>query len=1263
MGARIGLVAVVLALLAVFGAPASEAGAVVPVNFTRGTLSGAGFATDAPTAMAFGPDGRLYVADNSGRIQALAIDTATMSITGVEQITTSGELQEVYGITFDPSDGSLPAPVYVTNTVSGFGDAGQAPPGSYLGKVTKISGAGYSTIEDVITGLPVGNSGHQANGLVFGPDGRLLVAQGSMTNAGVVNPQSGLFQREEVPTSAAMLVADIHAAGFDGAITYSPADTYSTGVVQTGGDVSVYATGLRNPYDMIFHSNGKFYNTDNGPNAGYGPSSVTCTTDNGGDALAPDELNIIVEGAYYGSPNRNRGLAGDPRQCVYYSGSDPADADHTAPIALLPASSNGLAEYTWDGFEAQMLGDLIYVSWVENSMHRVQLSADGSSVVSDTTLATGLINALDVVTDAEGNIFVAEWGADQITFFKPDATPATEVAVTGISPPGGPNTGGQAVTITGTNFTTTADTTVARIGMAPLTNVVVQNSMTITAVTTAGSAGFQDIVITNSVGTGTLPGGYNYVEGGGTEPPMADAGSDWSGPIAHNDHSHVTLDGTASTDSDGFIVSYAWYEGTTLLSTNPIDSVEFTLGEHLVTLEVTDNDAYTDTDQVRVIVTLTAENPEPYFCFDVDGDTDVDVDDLALVGGAYGSRFAPAGYTPGYARMYDYNADRVVNSGDVLGTVNGATAACGQTDQEVRAATVWMEQYQNVNAAIAEGFVQITPYVPGQGRHMVKATGVGGAVGQQDDIFIPGEPESLLYEPDSTVPGGWRLGGAMWIMPITLVPLVPQGFTGNEDAWHYHDWLCIWANGGAVAEDVPQTFCVNTLGGIWIEKAGWLVHLWNYHLNPVGRFVEVNDALTDPPATGGATIAVDANVLAPGVQTTATAPVAGSIVVDIVASGVEHIAAFNFDLEYDPAVFSGPVVASGPSVDRNPDANQAFLESTGRAFQCTPPDPDGAVTLGAKKAARISCVSTGSGEGPHAEPDDGAVVASVTLNAIGSPGSSSALTLKNVNFFDHEVTETASCSPAASMTASCAGASINVDNDVDSDLVGDTQDNCPVAANPAQTNSDSGPQPPAGNIGAWSNGPGIPGDDATVANGDTTGDACDSDMDNDVRIDALETAGTGCGGAVTDVSADIAYGDGDGTSWDTDGDVVPDGVECTLGTNPAVVSADDRTVCAMSVPPGDSDGDALLDAWEVCKWGTSAGDTETDGDGLGDCREVMDVNGNSSLTNGDAVMVQQYFFALLVGDLAAMDINGNGSITNGDAVIVRQAFFGMFTCP
>src|SRR5207248_111816 len=235
---------------------------------------------------------------------------------------------------------------------------------------------------------------------------------------------------------------------------------------------------------------------------------------------------------------------------------------------------------------------------------------------------------------------------------------------------------------------------------------------------------------------------------------------------------------------------------------NPVDSLQFKLGTHVVTLTVTDNDGFVDTDDLRITVTATALNPDPYYCFDVDGDGAVSMADVTLVANDYGKRYGDAGYS----RLRDWNGDRVVNSADVMGTLEDITASCPLVDRQIRAATVGMEPYQNINTAIAAGFQQITPYVPGQGRHMVKG-GLSG-MSQIDAVFDPANPESLLYEPDSTAPSGWRLGGAMYIVPYSLTTIPPDGFAGNDDAWHYHDNLCIWYNGAAVQEGVDQATCL-----------------------------------------------------------------------------------------------------------------------------------------------------------------------------------------------------------------------------------------------------------------------------------------------------------------------------------------------------------------------------------------------------------------------------------------------------------------------
>ena len=1006
-----------LLVLSVSAPPgADQADAVQPINFVRGDVAGASFTTTNPTSLTVGPDGRLYVADWFGRIQALTLDPNTKAVAAVQQLTSNTDLQEVFGMAFDPADGSS---LYVTDTISGFGDAGQAPAGSYPGKVTKLSGAGFATRTDIITGLPVSNSGHQANGLAFGPDGRLYIAQGSTTNAGVVNPNVGLFQRPEVPTSSAILVANTKAALFDGNITYTPPNVYAETVDQTGGDVSVYAPGFRNPYDLIFHSNGFLYETDNGPNQGYGPASTSCTTQSATDPVTTDELNLVEAGQYYGFANRNRGRF-DARQCVFHLASDPGTGEYTAPLAPIPSSSNGLAEYTSNTFGGQMQGDLLYAGWNQNDLHRVILSADGRSVVTDLTLATNLNQALDVAVGPDGTVYVAEYGGNKITFLKPDETPVSSISVTGISPPGGPITGGQPVTITGTNFTTSADTT-ANIGGAPITGLVVHNSTTITGVTSASSAGLKGVTVTNSIATATLTNAYNYSAGGGTIPPVADAGPDQSTPIAHVDHAHVTIDGRASTDADGFITSYLWQENGVTLSTNPVDSVQMTLGTHLVTLTVTDNDNFADTDDVRIIVTATAENPEPYFCFDVDGNGGVDAADVSLVAADYNKRLGNAGY----GRMRDWNSDRVVNSADILGTQQDYTADCPVVDDQVRAATVGMEQYLDINVAYAQGFQQITPYIPGMGRHML----IGGVAAtlQQDTVFQPAVPESLLYYPDATRPGGWALGGAMYVIPVDQHPLPPDGFTTNADAWHYHEWLCIWNNGGSVGENISQAQC-QSLGGVWFEKAGWLVHLWNFRTNPVGRFVEINDTLTQGPVSSSANVSIDANPGVAGVQTSRSGAT-GAMTVDVVASGVTGVGAFNFDLVYNTAVFSGPVIASGASTDRNPDANQSFLESSGRAFSCSPPAPSGKVA--GAGTARIACTSTGAGAGVDAATPQ--VIATLTLNVLTN-ATNSPLSLQNVNMFNENAfKELASCNPTVSVTTACNGATVSTTIGPDSD--------------------------------------------------------------------------------------------------------------------------------------------------------------------------------------------------------------------------------------
>jgi parallel beta-helix repeat protein len=86
-------------------------------------------------------------------------------------------------------------------------------------------------------------------------------------------------------------------------------------------------------------------------------------------------------------------------------------------------------------------------------------------------------------------------------------------------------------------------------------------------------------------------------------PPTADAGADQEAyDNDQTDDEDVTLDGTASFDSDGEIVSYVWTEGATQIATGANPTVTLSEGTHTLTLTVTDNGGLTASDTVTVTV-------------------------------------------------------------------------------------------------------------------------------------------------------------------------------------------------------------------------------------------------------------------------------------------------------------------------------------------------------------------------------------------------------------------------------------------------------------------------------------------------------------------------------------------------------------------------------------------------------------------------------------------------------------------------------------
>ena len=86
-------------------------------------------------------------------------------------------------------------------------------------------------------------------------------------------------------------------------------------------------------------------------------------------------------------------------------------------------------------------------------------------------------------------------------------------------------------------------------------------------------------------------------------PPVANAGPDQTVTDTNRDGAEtVTLNGSASSDTDGTIASHEWLSGNSVVATGATPTVSLPVGVHPLTLRVTDDDGSTATDSVVITV-------------------------------------------------------------------------------------------------------------------------------------------------------------------------------------------------------------------------------------------------------------------------------------------------------------------------------------------------------------------------------------------------------------------------------------------------------------------------------------------------------------------------------------------------------------------------------------------------------------------------------------------------------------------------------------
>lgn len=132
--------------------------------------------------------------------------------------------------------------------------------------------------------------------------------------------------------------------------------------------------------------------------------------------------------------------------------------------------------------------------------------------------------------------------------------------------------------------------------------------------------------------------------------------------------------------------------------------------------------------------------------------------------------------------------------------------------KQFEAASVVVDQYMDVEQALAAGYSQTSPRVDGVGYHFTKWSLV-------DKPFDIARPSQLLYEEVTFGAGLELVALSYWVASDHA----PEGFAGEADAWHQHFGTC-FVNGYLVDEGVPNR---DSCDGDWVNGSDlWMIHAW-----------------------------------------------------------------------------------------------------------------------------------------------------------------------------------------------------------------------------------------------------------------------------------------------------------------------------------------------------------------------------------------------------------------------------------------------------
>ena len=360
---KIGLLvsSMAVALLAAVGTlltlpiGAAQGAATLPQGFTDSRIvSGL---TD-PTDMEFAPDGRLFVAEEAGKVRIAKPDGTLATFLDISaKVDAAGE-RGLQALTFDPGF-STNRYVYLHYTKKA---TSTTPAHNRVVRVTANGNKVVAGSEKLI--LRLNNqtaTNHMGGALDFGKDGKLYIATGD-------NARGAVAQQ---PTNLLGKMLRINKSGT------IPTDNpfYATA---SANNRAIWALGLRNPFKFAVQ-----------------PATGTIfVNDVGGNTW--EEINQLKKGANYGWPV-HEGAANDPPYVdpifAYGHDGDPATTgcSITGGAFYNPATAQFPAEYKGDYFFAEFCG-----GWIR-SLDPATGQASG--------FATGLERPVDLEVGEDGSLY------------------------------------------------------------------------------------------------------------------------------------------------------------------------------------------------------------------------------------------------------------------------------------------------------------------------------------------------------------------------------------------------------------------------------------------------------------------------------------------------------------------------------------------------------------------------------------------------------------------------------------------------------------------------------------------------------------------------------------------------------------------------------------------------------------------------------------------------------------------------------------------